>query len=301
MRGVYVARSASAVDSSASRVGVHLAADDAADVVDGVPVVDVHAGHDLSAAQPPGGEVEAAGVAAHHDPVEAVGPGVADVLHAEVVLVGEEVGQCVVHGVLATQVGGHDLAVLDRGVPVLDAQGPPEHGVVGVGDVAGRVDGGVARAQVRVGADPVVDDEARQRPPSSTTGSTPTPTTSRSQRTGSPSRRCTRAPSPERSMPVTCDRGAQVDPVLPVQVGEDRAHLCAEDALERLVQCLEQGDLGAVGAGGRGHLEADPAAADDADAEHRREPLLEGDRVVHGAQVGDRGAAVVGQGEVPGP
>ena len=57
--------------------------------------------------------------------------------------------------------GATHLAVLDGGVPVLDAQRVAEDGVVGVGDVAGRVDVVGAGAQPRVGADAVVDGESR--------------------------------------------------------------------------------------------------------------------------------------------
>ena len=76
-------------------VGVDGAADDTPYVVDGVPVVGLHAGHDPVAVEPPGGEDPAGHVAAQHHPVVVVRPGVADVLHAEVVLVGEEVRQLV--------------------------------------------------------------------------------------------------------------------------------------------------------------------------------------------------------------
>ena len=71
----------------------------------------------------------------------------ADVLHAEVVLVGEEVRQRVVRLVLAQQVAGGGLALLDRGVPVLDPDPPAEQRVVVVGDVAGGED--VAGRSVR--------------------------------------------------------------------------------------------------------------------------------------------------------
>src|SRR6185436_17337436 len=92
---------------------VDVGADHPADVVDGVPVVDVHAGHDSPTPLPPGGELTAVvptGPTAHDDVVEALGAGVADVLHAQVVLVGEEVGERVVLGRVAEEVLGDDLA-----------------------------------------------------------------------------------------------------------------------------------------------------------------------------------------------
>ena len=58
--------------------------------------------------------------------------------------------------------------------------------------------------------------------------------------------------------------------MLAVEVGEDLGHLGAEHAEQRQVERLEHGHLGAVLAGGRGDLEPDPAAADDADPGSRR-------------------------------
>ena len=56
--------------------------------------------------------------------------------------------------------------------------------------------------------------------------------------------------------------------MLAVQVGEDLRDLGAEDAQQRQVEGLEDGHVGARLAGGRGDLQADPAAADD----RRRRP-----------------------------
>ena len=57
--------------------------------------------------------------------------------------------------------------------------------------------------------------------------------------------------------------GAQVDAVVPVQLGEHRPHLRAEDRVQRRGLRLDDGDLVAVAARGRTHLEPDPARADD--------------------------------------
>ena len=48
-----------------------------------------------------------------------------------------------------------------------------------------------------------------------------------------------------------------------VQVGEHRADLLAHHAQQRLRLRLDHGDVAADRPGGRGHLEPDPAAADD--------------------------------------
>jgi len=89
------------------------------------------------------------------------------------------------------------------------------------------------------------------------------------------------------------DAGAQVDAVLAVEVGEDLRDLRPEDAQEREVERLEDGDLRAVVPRGRSDLEADPAAADDADASARGEALPQRERVVDGAEVDDGYAGVV--------
>ena len=62
-------------------------------------------------------------------------------------------------GLLAEEVAGHHLAVLDGGVPVLDAERVAEHGMVGIGHVTGRIDPVGAGAQAGIGADAVVDGE----------------------------------------------------------------------------------------------------------------------------------------------
>jgi hypothetical protein len=113
----------------------------------------------VSVVYPERDELPAGHVAADHDLVVAVGIGVAEVLHAEVVLVGEEVGQPVVGcGLSEHGLGGDDRLVQCVG-PVLDAELAAQQRVVGVGDVACGEDVVVGGAQVLVGEDAVVDVE----------------------------------------------------------------------------------------------------------------------------------------------
>ena len=83
-----------------------------------------------------------------------------------------------------------------------------------------------------------------------------------------------------------------------VQVGEQRRDLVAQHGVQGLGRHLQDDDLDAVLAGGAGDLEADPAAADDAQpgalGESRAQPL----GVVPLAEVVHLGAAVVGEREV---
>ena len=167
-------------------------------------------------------------VAGQHDPVVAVGAGVADVLHAEVVLVGEEVGERVGVGVRAEQVGGERLAVLDRGVPVLDAERMAEHRVVDVGDVADGVDVRVGRCAGARRCGCRCRRSAR-RPRRARCSARRRSRPRAGRRRGGRRRRGRRAaPSPRALMPVTWTPSAEVDAVLAVQVGEDRRHLGAE-------------------------------------------------------------------------
>ena len=86
-----------------------------------------------------------------------------------------------------------------------------------------------------------------------------------------------------------------------VQVGEQRGDLVAQHAVQGLGCHLEEDDLDAVLAGGAGDLEADPAAADDAQpgafGQGRTKPL----GVVPLPEVVHLRPAVVGEREVAGP
>src|SRR5829696_3559379 len=129
-----------------ARVEPLAAGDDRLEVLDDVPDVDVHGGGDDAVALPEGDELAIGQTSADHDAVGGLaGP---HVFHAEVVLIGEEVGQPAV-GVAST--GGVDPGggALVEGVgPVLDAQVTAVVGVPGRGDVAGRKDAGGAGVQV---------------------------------------------------------------------------------------------------------------------------------------------------------
>ena len=105
------------------------------------------------------------------------GRAVARVLHADVVLVGEEVRDPLVDDVLAKHRAGRRRALLQCVGPVLDAQAPEQRMVV-VGDVARREDAVGARAQRGVDEDPVVDVEHAFGQPGAR-GATPTPISDR--------------------------------------------------------------------------------------------------------------------------
>ena len=104
---------------------------------------------------PEGGGDPAGEVAADHEFVVAGRADVPDVLHAEVVLVGEEVRLPDVGLVVAEHAAGGVAALVDGGVPVFDSD-PAEEWVVVVGDVAGGVDMRVVGAQPGVDQDAVV-------------------------------------------------------------------------------------------------------------------------------------------------
>ena len=124
------------------------------------------------------------------------------------------------------------------------------------------------------------------------------PTTTRSQATGSPSARSRTAPSPCGSMPLSEAPSRRSTPCSRCRLGEDRGDLRTEDPQQRLVERLDQGHLGIGVACGGGDLEADPATADDADPGAGGQRGLDAAGVLHGAQVDDRRAALVGHPEV---
>src|ERR1700685_3902099 len=87
-------------------------ADEGLDVVADVPDVDVHAGHDPAAGQPEGDELQPGAVAAEGDVVVGGGRGQARALHAEVVLIAEEVRHLVVDHRLAEHGPGRGRAAV---------------------------------------------------------------------------------------------------------------------------------------------------------------------------------------------
>ena len=101
-------------------------------------------------------------------------------------------------------------------------------------------------------------------------GVTPMPTTTTSASTTEPSA------EPQPLDPVATlegldpDAEADVDPVVPVQVGAQRAQVGAHDALHGHGEGLDHGHLVALLATGRRHLGADEAGPDDDDPAGRR-------------------------------
>src|SRR5207244_6293883 len=107
---------------------------------------------------PEGDELPVLERTAHDDAV--AGPGMADVLQAEVELVGEEVGQSGVRVASPGRVASGGEALVERVRPVLDSQVPTVATLEGAGDVARGEDTGDARLQMFVHDDAVIDAEA---------------------------------------------------------------------------------------------------------------------------------------------
>ena len=158
--------------------------DDGLEVVDDVPDVDVHGRGDHVVAQPEGDELAGVAVAAHDHRV--VGVAVPDVLEADFVLVGEEVGQPIVGLMEAGGVAAGGAALVEGVGPVLGAHVAVVVRVPGVGDVAGGVDARDGGLEVLVDDDAVVDMQAG-RPCEFGAGVTPTPTTTTSAASARPS------------------------------------------------------------------------------------------------------------------
>ena len=98
------------------------------DRVGDIPDVDVHAGHDTIADHPEGDELPRRGIAAEDNPVPRAGE--ARVLHADLVLVGEEVRHALVGGRLAKHAAGSDRPLVESVGPVLDADPLAVEGVL---------------------------------------------------------------------------------------------------------------------------------------------------------------------------
>lgn len=122
-----------------------------------VPHVGAHGRDNSIMGDPEGDERSGLGIAAEHDPVPA--RRVAGVLHAQVVLVGEEVGHPVV-GDRGTEhvLGGDDALVLCVG-PVLDPDPPADPGVPRRSGVTGREDARHSGLEELVDGDPTVEVE----------------------------------------------------------------------------------------------------------------------------------------------
>ena len=124
------------------------------DVVEHVPDVHRHPRGDPTVAQPEGDELPAVAVPAHDHLV--VGRAEPDVLHAEVVLVGEEVRHPLVAHVLAEHRPCRGRPLIQRVGPVLDPHVPVVERVERRRDVPGCEHVGGRRPECRVGDDGVV-------------------------------------------------------------------------------------------------------------------------------------------------
>src|SRR5436305_9419825 len=113
-------------------------ADELLDVLRDVPDVDVHAGDDAVARQPERDELAPGGVAAEDDAVPAARE--AGVLHADLVLIGEEVRDALIGLPAAEHVARGGGALLDRVVPVLDPEALAVERMPRARDVPGRED-----------------------------------------------------------------------------------------------------------------------------------------------------------------
>src|SRR5205085_12244269 len=115
-------------------------------------------GDDPPLRQPEGDELARRWVASEDDLVPA--RGVAGVLHAEVVLIGEEVRQTFVGSGEPEHVAGRYFTLMEGVGPVLHPDAGLVEGVPGGGDIAGGEDTRHARLEAFVRRDAVVHEEA---------------------------------------------------------------------------------------------------------------------------------------------
>jgi putative membrane protein len=248
-----------------------LRADERLDLAHALPRVHGHARQDPAVLRPERRELQGLDRSGDHDLVVGVRAGhEAQVLHAEVVLVGVEVRQLVVRVLAAEHRPRRVRAGVERGLPVLDADRPAVVEGRDAGDVPCRPDVGAARAQravhgnaaaegtaaqIETGVDGEADVRGRADRDEDGVGVDALPV---------------RGLDPG-GLPVFAqDAGdlgaaAQVHAVVGVEFREDQAHLGAEDAFERVRAVAEDGDVAAEPAGGGRDLHADPAVADDRD------------------------------------
>jgi putative membrane protein len=307
-----------------------LRADELLDFAHALPRVHGHGRQDPVVLRPERHELQGLDRTGDHDLVVGVRAGhEAEVLHAEVVLVGVEVRQFVVRVLGAEHRPRRVRAGVERGLPVLDADRPPVVDGRDAGDVAGRPDVRAARAQGAVHADAAAEVAAAQVDPG-----VDREADVRGRADGDEDGVGVDAPAVRgldaAGLAVLADdagdlgAAAQVDAVVGVELREDQAHLGAEDAFERLRAVPEDGDVAAELPGGGGDLHADPSVADDrdllggADRGGEQVGLLDGAEQVHALEVrageGERARAgaggeeellvvdggAVGEGEPPG-
>src|SRR5918992_3768757 len=267
-------------------------ADDLADRVGGVPVVDDQGRPGDALGQVPGDEPGLGDLAAapHHQLVPF--PDVAEVRQRQVELVGEEVGDPVVALAGPGQVPAGQQPLVEGLGPVLDAD-PPEQRVLGVGDVAGG-EHAVGRPQPLVDQDAVVDREAG---PLGQVGVGPDPDPDDHNVGGQPGAvsQHHRLDTVAALQPLGPGPGPDVHAPVAQEGLEELAHLGTDGPRPEGVGQLQDGHPGVHLGGAGGHLGADEAATED---DHG---LGSGDRgpqplgVVHGAQVVDALQVLAGQ------
>ena len=207
------------------------------------------------------------------------------VLHADVVLVGVEVGHAVIGDRVTEHVARRRRTLVEGGGPVLDAQ-PPERGITHAGDIAGGEDALQRGLQELVAHDPVADRDAgrggrrdvRRRAHAD-------------HHEVAVDRAPVRGPDPlDRGRALEAlDAGAEQHLHAPVgvDVAVDRSRLGAERVLERHRRRGDHRHLQAHLARRRRHLAADPARADDHQAAAAAEPLTQPIGLRQAAQVVD--------------
>ncbi len=214
----------------------------------------------------------------------------ADVLHAAVVLVAEEVGQPVVPRADPEDRGGHRLGLVQGVVPVLHPQPVAEGRMPGVGHVTGGVDVRSGAAQCLVDHDPVGDLEPTLQ---GQLGAWLCADAD-DHDVGLEGRAVTEHHARHSVVAVgrqagDLDPAADVNAVVAVRSKEGAGYPGPQHALHRQPRLFQHRHLGAVGACGCGDLEADPTAPDDDGARTTRQRGIQGGAVLDGAQVVDAG------------
>src|SRR4051794_18613429 len=133
--------------------------DECLHIVGDVPDVDVHPREDASVLCPEGDEFSGARVSAVDDVVVTIRADVAGVLHSQVVLICEEVGDSVVGDRLTKHRTGSQRSAIERVGPVLYSDAAPEEWVEYVGYITGCVHIRMGRLKGGVDEDTIVDVE----------------------------------------------------------------------------------------------------------------------------------------------
>ena len=222
------------------------------------------------------------GIAAEHDAIPAAGE--AGVLHAGVVLIGEEVRQPVVGLGVTEHVAGGNRPLMQRVRPVLDTDRLAVEAVVRVGDVAGGEHTGRGGVQALVDSNPVVDHQ---------------PGVGRDSNAGLYPDSNDHDVALERtpvSGPYALDHalafegdharaGQHPHAMIDVDVAVDAADFDSEHRLERNRVGVDDGDVESALTRGRGHLGADPARPDHDDGAAALQACAEHVGILNAAQV----------------